>query len=68
MFNKIFKQVKPLQDAEAQSTETLETKKKELAVVKARVAELTARVNTLKRQLEEAETRKKIVEQDASRC
>jgi len=58
MFNKIFKQVKPLQDAEAQSTETLETKKKELAVVKARVAELTARVNTLKRQLEEAETRK----------
>ena len=68
MFNNIFKQVKPLQDAEAQSTETLETKKKELAVVKARVAELTARVNTLKRQLEEAETRKKIVEQDASRC
>jgi phage shock protein A len=68
MFNKIFKQVKPLQDAEAQSTETLETKKKELAVVKARVAELTARVNTLKRQLEEAETRKQIVEQDASRC
>jgi cell division protein FtsB len=58
MFNKIFKQVKPLQDAEAQSTETLETKKKELAVVKARVADLTARVNTLKRQLEEAETKK----------
>lgn len=34
MFNKIFKMVKPLQDAETQATETLETKKKELAVVK----------------------------------
>lgn len=62
MFNKIFKQVKPLQDAEAQSTETLETKKKELAIVKQRVADLTARVNALKRQLFEAETRKQIVE------
>jgi flagellar motility protein MotE (MotC chaperone) len=48
--------VKPLVDEQNRATETVDTKKKELAVVKERVRVLTERVNTLKRQLEEAET------------
>lgn len=56
MFNKIFKEVKPLVDSQNKATETLDIKKKELAIVKERVRVLTEKVNTLKRQLDEAET------------
>lgn len=64
-YNRIFKLVKPLQEKVARSTEELETKKRELAVVKERVRVLTEKVNNLKRNLEEAETQKQIVEKAA---
>lgn len=55
-FNRIYKEVKPLVDEQNKASETVATKQKELAVVKERVRVLTERVNTLKRQLEEAES------------
>ena len=49
VFNRIFKETKPLVDSQNKATETLELKKKELAIVKERVRLLNEKVNTLKR-------------------
>lgn len=68
IYNRIFKEVKPLVDSQNKATETLETKKKELAIVKERVRILTEKVNLLKRNLEEAEIVKQRVEADATAC
>ena len=65
-FNRIFKEVQPLVEQVKQATETVDTKKKELAVVKERVRVLTEKVNNLKRQLEEATIIKMKVEADAN--
>ena len=51
-----------------QATETVDTKKKELAIVKERVRILNEKVNNLKRQLEEAMVIKTKVEADANGC
>ncbi len=67
-FNRIYKIVKPLKDEVERATADLEAKQKKLAIVKERVRVLNAKVTELKRKLEEAEARKKIVEDDAARC
>ena len=48
-FNKIFKEVKPLVDLVKVASDTVETKKKELPIVKERVRVLNEKVNNLKR-------------------
>lgn len=46
-YNRIFKMVKPLREKVAKASEELDTKKKELAIVKERVRILTEKVNLL---------------------
>ena len=46
-YNRIFKMVKPLREKVAKASEELDTKKKELAIVKERVRYLTDNVNFL---------------------
>lgn len=67
-FNRIYKQVKPLQDEKDRATEDVAQKQKELAVVKERVRVLNEKVANLRRQLEEAEREKQKVESDANQC
>ena len=62
-FNKIYKEVKPLDEAQKKASETVATKEKELAQVKERVRILNEKVAALQRQLAEAETVKREVEE-----
>lgn len=48
-YNRIFKMVKPLREKVAKASEELDTKKKELAIVKERVRILTEKVNLLQK-------------------
>lgn len=68
IFNKIFKNVKPLDDAKNKATEECEEKKKILAGVKEVVRQINEKVSALKRQLVEAEKEKQRVEADANQC
>lgn len=67
-FNRIFKKVRPLQEAKDKATEELETALKELAKVKEEVRKLNEKVDFLKDKLQQAETQKKVVEEDADKC
>jgi len=58
IYNAIYKKVKPLVDSQQGAADTLETKKRDLATIKDRVRVLNDKVNTLQRQLEEAEAQK----------
>jgi dynein heavy chain len=67
-FNRIYKEVRPLQIAKDKAVEDLENAMRELNKVKEEVRKLTEKVNNLKKQLAEAEEQKRIVEEDAKRC
>jgi dynein heavy chain len=67
-FNRVFKEVDPLQQAERKATEELNVALKELARVKEEVRKLNEKVDALKKQLAEAEEQKRIVEEDANSC
>lgn len=67
-FNRIYKKVRPLQEAKDKATEELDTAMKELAKVKEEVRKLNEKVDALKEKLAAAEEQKRIVEEDAERC
>ena len=67
-FNRIYKNVRPLQEAKDKATEELEVAMKELAKVKEEVRKLNEKVDSLREKLFAAEKQKKIVEDDADEC
>ncbi len=67
-YNKICKEVLPLQIAEKKATDELNQAMKELAKVKEEVRKLNEKVDGLKKQLSEAEEQKRLVEEDAQQC
>jgi len=64
-YNKVYKFVKPLEDSAKEAEFIATTKLAELEVVRAKVAEIIAKVNELKDQLEAAEAKKRMVEERA---
>lgn len=68
IFNRIFKEVKPLQMAEAKAQEQLRVALEELAKVKEQVRKLNEMVNNLREKLAAAENQKRLVEEDAQKC
>jgi dynein heavy chain len=64
-FNRIYKKVKPLQDAAAEANATATAKKEELAIVMEKVRVITEKVDALKQQLADAEAFAAKVEADA---
>lgn len=68
VFNKIFKEVKPLQNSEAKAQEELKVALEELAKVKEEVRKLNEMVTALREKLAAAEKQKKEVEEDAQKC
>jgi len=67
-FNRIYKEVRPLQLAKEKANEDLDIAMKDLAKVKEEVRKLNEMVDGLKEQLDEALEQKRIVEEDAERC
>lgn len=67
-YNRIYKEVKPLDDASKKSAETVQIKEKELEEVKRKVRLINEKVDGLRRKLAEAEADKAAVEAEAQRC
>jgi dynein heavy chain len=67
-FNRIYKEVRPLQLAEEKANEDLKSAMKDLEKVKEEVRKLNEMVDGLRKQLAEAEEQKRIVEEDAQNC
>jgi dynein heavy chain, axonemal len=67
-FNRIFKEVKPLQNAEAKAQEELKIAMEDLAKVKEEVRKLNEMVTGLREKLAAAEEQKRLVEDDAEKC
>jgi len=67
-FNRIYKEVRPLQLAKDKAVEDLDNAMKELFKVKEEVRKLNEKVDTLKKQLEGAQEQKRLVEEDAKKC
>lgn len=67
-FNRIYKEVRPLQIAKDKAVEDLENAMRELNKVKEEVRKLNEKVDGLKKQLAAAEEQKRIVEDDAMKC
>lgn len=67
-FNKIYKEVRPLQIAKDQATNDLAIAMADLKKVKEEVQKLNDKVDTLKKQLAAAEEQKRLVEDDAKKC
>jgi dynein heavy chain len=64
-YNEVYKFVNPLEMAAAEANETVRVKQEELAVVKARVQDITDMVEGLRRKLDEAISEKTAVENEA---
>lgn len=67
-FNKIYKEVRPLQIAKDQAVNDLAIAMADLKKVKEEVQKLNDKVDTLKKQLSAAEEQKRVVEEDAKKC
>jgi dynein heavy chain len=67
-FNRIFKEVRPLQVSRDKANEDLDNAMRELAKVKEEVRKLNEMVANLRENLRQAEEQKRLVEEDAARC
>lgn len=67
-FNRIFKEVKPLQIQCEEATQEVEIKQQQLAIINEKVRGLNEKVAVLRKSLEEAEAKKEKVEAEANMC